>query len=71
MKIKDDKVSFVISNRKDSANRGIIGINPELVTYEGYDGIFPCYGNDLTEAERVELADYMIGLWLRYKEVKV
>lgn len=68
MIIEKEKILFS-TGRKDAANCSIIGINPELVTYEGYDGCFPCWGNELTKEERIELADYMIGLWTKYKEV--
>lgn len=62
------------------ANSGAIGIDNELNVSEGYDGgIYPSpdeltdgpAGLDpeqvWTQAEREELADYMIGLWTRWK----
>ena len=64
--------AFVFSTgRKVNCNKGIIGLNPELKTYEGYDGDFCLYISPLTKEERIELADYMIGLWTKYKEVEV
>lgn len=60
---------FECSGRDVYANRGIIGINPDLETSEGYDGGLP-WDEPLTKAERIELADYMIALWTRYREAE-
>jgi len=51
-----------------SANEGIIGINSDLETYEGYDGSLDWLRGYFTPKERVELADYMIELWKKYKK---
>ena len=68
-------VEFECSGRRDSANRRIIGIDPDLNTWGGYDGAFPeepfneeqGWGTvPLTPQERNELALYMLGLWGRY-----
>lgn len=53
-------------------NLGIIGINPELELYEGYDGNFCLYNEEfdrreMQQDEREELADYMIALWTKFK----
>lgn len=75
MKIEGGKVIFS-TGRVESANAGIIGINPELDLHQGYDGSFASYAawgpedeeyKPLTKAEREELADYMIGLWTAFK----
>jgi len=52
-----------------SCNEGIIGINKELETYEGYDGCIEtqCLNCSLTKKEKIELCDYAIGLWEKYK----
>ena len=56
------------------ANCGIIGLvdnKGELEVSDGYDGCFSSSnrgGKNMTAAEKVELADYMIALWTRYKE---
>lgn len=60
------------------ANCGYMGINELGELSEGYDGHI-CGGDfeagydshdhyELTTAERIELADYVISLWLKYKE---
>lgn len=66
MRVKNDDVIF--STRKTVyANNGIIGLSePSKDGWhisEGYDG--GIYVNELTKEERIELADYMIGLWQR------
>lgn len=70
MKLADPEVDwdeYILSTgRKFYANNGIVGISPDLRIYEGYDG-----GPDdknWSPEERRELADFMIGLWQRYKE---
>ncbi len=59
------------------ANRGIIGVDPNGDVFGGYDdevwaaGIQKEWDEDdppFTREERIELADYMIGLWTAYKE---
>ena len=71
MKIDEfNDVLFESTGRKDSAYGGIIGINKELDTSGGYDNSFPVFTPEVTRKERKELADYMIGLWTKYKEAK-
>jgi len=68
MEIREDEV-FFSSGRVGYANNGIIGLsepnNGEWCVSYGYDGEFNIHG--ITMAEREELADYMIGLWKRFK----
>ncbi len=65
-------IIFESSKRKFYANDGIIGLvfDPTECKYsvsEGYDGaLFP--GDQITDDERRELADYMIGLWTRFRD---
>lgn len=54
------------SGREVYSNNGIIGIDPELNTFEGYDGGLGAWGNEFTQEERQELALYMIELWTMY-----
>lgn len=76
MKIIGDKVIFSTGTEK-YANNGIIGISPLMGITQGYDGGFyqPDDGwtdehlYDLTKAEQVELAEYMVSLWTKFKEV--
>jgi hypothetical protein len=74
MKIEGDTVTFS-TGRVVDVNRGIIGIDDELGVTAGYDnGWFyegytePDDNYYLTPAERIELADYMILQWQRFKE---
>lgn len=74
MKISGNKVLFS-TGREKSANCGIIGLAPDGNVTDGYDSEF--YSKDdaewmdpediLTAAERVELAEYMIEQWQRFK----
>lgn len=48
------------------ANGGVIGISSDLDPSEGWDGGTTHW--DLTPAEKVELADYMIWLWQAYRK---
>ena len=64
----DSYDDYKLSTGKElSANRGIIGIDPLLNISEGYDGEID---DDylLTKEEKIEVADYMISLWEKYKE---
>lgn len=66
------------SGRVVQANHGIIGISGDLQVYEGYDGFVDVAGDylddvsvdgaDLTDADRVELADLMVARWMRYRQ---
>jgi hypothetical protein len=69
---------FIIdcSGRRFSAFNGIIGINDDMQVTEGsYDGfLYPGRVqnlplSDVTDLERAELADYMIGLWNKWKAI--
>lgn len=63
----DDGFTFESTGREFYANNNIIGICPTLSISEGYDGRL-WELEDITEAEREELADYMIQLWQRFKQ---
>lgn len=52
MKIECDHIVFSTGKRV-YANRDIIGFNPP--------------SDDLSKPEKIEIADYMIGLWSTYK----
>ena len=76
-----DELIFESTGHGLCVNCGFIGINAELELAEGYDG-YPCPHDTqtnkriwdeccqpiFTKAEREELADYMIGLWTKWKE---
>lgn len=62
--------SYTLSNgREIDANCGFIGINSEGELSEGYDGHL-CFGDSdrgkLNAAERKEIADFMIALWVEW-----
>lgn len=73
MKIEDE-VAIFSTGKMRCANNGIIGLSPEMDVYEGYDGWFyerevdDYFGEALTKAEQIELADYMIDAWSKFKE---
>jgi hypothetical protein len=65
VRIESDELTFS-SGTKVYANRGIVGIaitDEGIRIYEGYDG-----GIDVNKRDGIELADYMIALWQKYKE---
>lgn len=68
---------FESTGREFYAN-GYIGAyeadNGVIEIAQGYDGgidIEGDFGSELTNQERIELADYMIGLWAKFKEQSV
>ena len=70
MKYNHKKRGFILTSGKEVyANNGIIGINPDLLVHEGYDGwvqvepnpVMDCEG--LTKDEARELGEYMVSLW--------
>lgn len=76
MEINGDKVLFSTGTEKD-ANNGFIGLNQKMCISEGYDGYLyqpredwmddkDCY-HILSYDEQIELADYMIALWQKFK----
>jgi hypothetical protein len=74
VKIENGKVIFS-SGRVRNAYRGIIGLSPEGDVTEGYDGGFwtsdipdsDIHDDPLTQADLVELADFMIARWTEFK----
>lgn len=76
MKLKDRDTYELSTGREIYANCGIIGLasdddEPDTI-YDGYDGSIYYHhqrlsgGNVLTDAERVEIAVFMIDLWRDY-----
>lgn len=75
MKIEMDELIFSTGKTR-YANCGIIGLSPKGSISEGYDGGLwdkdmsnrDLYDEDedLTKAERVELAEYMIRQWGKF-----
>ncbi len=65
------------TGRRVSALRGVIGISPYLEVFQGHDGIlipkeaFLDDNDALTDAERIELADYMIEQWNKFKKLSI
>lgn len=75
MKIEGDTIIFT-SGRKRDANNGIIGIGADMDVSEGYDGGFYTgpdgeeWHNEedrLTKEDLLELAEYMIDQWTKFK----
>lgn len=73
MKIIDNNVIFSTGKEK-YAHVGIIGLSPELEVFNGYDGPFHMpealdfEEERLTKAEQIELAEYMINEWQKFKD---
>jgi hypothetical protein len=70
----DDEVYEFSTGRKAYANRCIVGIRPDtLEISEGYDGSFDAEwardeSTEFTKQEKLELADFMLATWRRYKD---
>lgn len=74
MEIKGDYAIFS-SGLKVYTNNGIIGLAPDLTVLEGYDGGMynPEYDDEhskFSKADLVELADYMIAQWTKFKQLQ-
>lgn len=74
MKIDGDTVTFETTGNEFYANNGIIGLcepeNGKWEVSEGYDGCFSAWSGSggMTKEEKIELSDYMIDLWSRFKK---
>lgn len=77
MKIQGDDIIFNSGRQlKNACNRGVIGLSPDLVYItSGWDDTI-CHINldnfdyeSLSQQEKVEIADYMIDLWKKAKEL--
>ena len=75
MKIEGDNVIFSTGLEKYT-NKGIIGLTPTLSVMHGYDGYFYEPKEEwmdeedyegLTNEEQIELADFMIEQWQKFK----
>jgi len=74
MKIIKDRCIFSTGTELQ-ANCGVIGIGPDLEITEGWDGGFynpSVYFDEedypLTPVERIELAEFMIAKWKKFKK---
>lgn len=74
MQIQGSEVLFS-TGKEMYANAGVIGIGPDLDVSGGWDqgfcsqdGYCEEYDESLTRKERIELAEYMIGLWIEFKK---
>jgi hypothetical protein len=74
MKIEDDDI-VMSTGRRFYANFGTIGLGDDLEVSHGGDGGIPAWPGGywsaeqvMTEAERRELADYMIALWTKFRD---
>lgn len=69
--MSDDSIKFdesedelvLRSGRRVYANCGILGLDPTGKAFTGYDSHL---GEDFSEAERNEIASYMIALWCEW-----
>ncbi len=78
-KDKDSDIFILSTGKEINANHGLISLeeleNNEWAIMEGYDGSidYPTWNEEdeprnLTREERIEVADYMIALWERFKK---
>jgi hypothetical protein len=69
---REDSGYILSTGRSFYANNEIIGIDPDLQTYTGYDGILLTSTiwddplDDWSPKEKKELALYMIDLWKKF-----
>jgi len=61
-------LKFESTSREFYANNLIVGISDDLKISEGYDGCIESDEYPLIKEERIELADYMIERWTKYKQ---
>lgn len=58
-------MSFKLSSGKTIyPNNDIVGINPQMHVFEGYDA--EMYEEDYTLQEKIEIAEHAISLWMKY-----
>jgi hypothetical protein len=73
MKLNENHDYVLSTGKIVSCNMGILGIsefNGSIQLFEGYDSDL-YEERDLTKEEKLELADYAIALWNKYKaEIK-
>lgn len=73
MRIEGDEVIFT-SGKTCDANHGIIGLSPDMDVTEGWDGCIykpeDEYFDKLSKADLIELADYMIAEWTKFKAIQ-
>lgn len=70
MKLLPSGDSYELSSGKIVyANEGILGLAPgSNDLFEGYDGWLADRNDPLTAEEKVEIADFMIAMWQKYRE---
>ena len=63
-----DTDQYILSTgRRIYANNLIIGLSPNIVAFQGYDGSFgPDFEPRLTTEERKEIAIFMMHLWAKW-----
>jgi hypothetical protein len=60
---------FFSSGKVVKAYAGVIGLSPDCErAYGGYDQDIHEENDELTSDEKIELADYMIGQWQKFKD---
>lgn len=66
-----DEYELESSGRSVFAHQYVIGINPNLEVYQGYSSLITWNKAQerFSKEEIVELADYMIDLWTKFKKM--
>jgi len=71
MDILDNGVMRFSTGKVINTSYHIIGIDPELKIFSGYDdALFLWEEEKLTSAERKELAEHVIALWQQWANLK-
>ena len=65
MQIKTESKLVLSTGHVVKADCNIIGISPELLVYGGYEE--DSIDLKMSPGERIELAEYAIDLWMRYR----
>lgn len=68
-RIEGDYLVFS-TGRRVLAHAGVLGIDAELKTFHGYDGEIGEFEDELTERERLELAELVIRRWRHYARLR-
>lgn len=69
----EEQTLIFSTGRRLSAQRGVMGISPSLEVFQGHGGVlvpsepFLDDNDALTDLERIELADFMVGQWQAFR----
>lgn len=67
MKTEANAIVFESTGKRHYVNNAIVGLSPSLFVTGGYDDDIKDI-TDFTSEERIELADFMIAQWQRFRD---